>query len=460
MTKWLWICVIASLSTSLTAHAENEAPVQLTLEQAVDDGIRGATEVLKSNNQIEITAADLLHAYGDFLPNLAANASYGYSAGRALNPASAGIIDSRYHGGDYLISSTLNIFNGFGDVAFLDSSQSRKKAAHLTLDRVRQMIALDISQAYWQVELDQDLAIIAAKNLDISKSRQELMAAQKNVGQLNAADLYRQQAQTASDQATWIIARDREHIDLLMLVRRIRLDARKNYELVTTTTEYVASTSLPDESSLIDDALHDREDYKAQHFTKDAASSDVTFAARTYYPTLDLVASLDGEAREYSELVINGASALPTTQRPLLQQFGDQTTESLLLTLNWEIFGRWLTTSDIRKAKASESNANIDLEDLGNQVAVDVRQALTEYKGTFDQLVAAEAGVKAAQKAFELITGRYKLGASNFLDLVSAQAALVQAQATHAQARIGLRLGAQALNTALGRAPLGPLPRN
>jgi outer membrane protein len=428
-----------------------EKPIRLTLEEAVSAGIDGATSVLKAKNQIEITGADLLQAYGAYLPNLTAQAGYGYSAGKSFSPTSLGLIDARYRTGDYSLSSSLNIFNGFGDQAFFNSARDRKRASSLTLDRVKQLIALDVSQAFWQVELDHELTLISQQNLEVSQNREKLFSAERQVGQLNAADFYRQQAETASDQSSLIQAKNREYLDNLSLIKRLRLDARQTYLVDPPALELSVKTQLPNEISLADQALGERADYQA-------SSSDVTYARHTFLPTLDLVAEFGGEGRVYSRAVVAGQSILTAPQRNLWGQLGSQTVGSLMLNLNWDIFDRLVTTANVQKAQALESNAEIDLQDTRNQVVLDVRQALTEYKTALDQLEATEAALKAAQKAFDLINGRYRIGASNFLDLATAQATLVQAQANQAQARISLKLSGEAISTAMGRDPLGQLP--
>ena len=346
--------------------------VRLGLRQAIDDGVKSATEILKAQNQTEITGADLMRAYGAFLPNVATNASYGFVDGKTPSAVGSGIFDARYREGGYQISSTLNIFKGFGDQSFLNASDHRKTASVYTLDRARQLIALDISQAFWQVILDQELVLIAQKNLDISQSRQHLFSEQRKVGSLNAADLYRQIAQTSSDQSALIDARNRAQIDLLFLIRRLRLDAKQSYVLETPPAEVPTTPHLIDEKFMINHALRERFDLRAQKNETEATAWDVQNARHTYFPQLDLTGAFSGDARTYSGANLAGVNELTGPQRSMVGQLGDQTEGSIMLTLTWQPFDRLVTPANVRVAKANESNAEIDLSDTSNQVVVEV----------------------------------------------------------------------------------------
>lgn len=442
------------LSLFLTATLAWAAPTKLTLEEAIDRAVRGATLVLKNENAKETAGADLLQAYGNFMPNLVATASFGPISGKSLQVFN-GItqLDTAYSSGDYRISSTLNLFRGFSDAGSLAAAHHRNAFADLTLERARQQIALDVAQSYLQVVLDNQLVEISAKNLQVSRDRLKLFRAKEEVGSLSPADTYRQEAQAASDESSLVMAKNRASVDLLWLLQKIRANPREEYFLSPPSIRAPdTNTIVRKESELIEQAMDNRRDLKAREEAQAAAESNITVATSGFYPTLDLEGAFGGTGRHYSRALVNGESRLPPSQESLFSQLGNQNTTSLQLLLRWDLFSRFITTRNITAAKMDARNAALDREDFSNQVVIEVKQALLDLQASFDQLKAANAGLVASQKAFDLLQGRYRVGASSFLDLTTAQAVLVQAEATKAQALINFNLRERALRLALGTA--------
>ena len=66
-----------------------------------------------------------------------------------------------------------------------------------------------------------------------------------------------------------------------------------------------------------------------------------------------------------------------------------------------------------------------------------MRQSFGDYQTALDQLKSSKKGLEAAQKAYEVMNGRYGVGAASFLDLVTTQTVLVQAESTRAHLRWG-----------------------
>lgn len=448
------------LSLGFRAHGEviPRAQKTLSLDQAIDLGVRNATLVLKQQTNREITGADLLAAYGRFLPNLGVSAGFGYSTGKQFVGANAGVADATFRQGSWQVSSAINIFDGFGDQSNLRAASNRDSASALTLERARQQIAIDVTQSFLQVYLDNTIVDIDTQNLRVSQERLKLIRAKRNVGSANDADLYRQESETAQDESALIDARERAHVDLLRLLQKIRIDARENYVIVEPSlNEQIAR--LPSEKDLIEEALRDRKDYEAQKHVTEAASQDVTTAQKSYWPTLDLAATFGGVGRNYSSLSIpeQPTITVPANQEPLLNQLGTQTVFTVGLNLNWAIFDRFVTTDLTRRAVAEETNSKIDLDDLSKQVIVDVRTGYSDYQTAAAQSQTTSVAETAAQKAFDVISGRYRVGASSYLDLTAAQAQLVQARQQHATALVNLRLRSQALLFYTGRDPRGRL---
>ena len=121
------------------------------------------------------------------------------------------------------------------------------------------------------------------------------------------------------------------------------------------------------------------------------------------------------------------------------------------LTLSWAIFDRFVTRYNVEQARVIDDNTRIDRDNLRIQVASEVRQIINDYSQAERQVSSAEVGLVASKKAYDVIEGRYKVGQQSFIDVLAAQATLVQASVAEAQALINLKLQERLVKYYLGK---------
>jgi outer membrane protein len=263
--------------------------------------------------------------------------------------------------------------------------------------------------------------------------------------------LYRQQAQTSSDELLLSNTQARLNDDQTLLIRKIRLDPKKKYEFeVPDLTPSVSSLGGKSLDELIELALHQRSDVQAYGKTVEFTDWDVTRAKSDYYPKLDFLFQRNSTSAHLTSQTVNGVDVLPATQQNLFSQLGNQVTYSFSLNLTWSIFSRYTTRYNVAAARTVLENAKIDQRESELQTVADVRIASSDYKIALDQLKSAQVGLKAAKEAFQAITGRYSVGAASFIDVLTSQTALVQAQSNLAQATVNLKLREKTLAYATG----------
>ena len=129
---------------------------------------------------------------------------------------------------------------------------------------------------------------------------------------------------------------------------------------------------------------------------------------------------------------------------------GNQVTWSITLNLTWNIFDRFLTRYAVAAARTQWENTKVDHVDSQLQAAADVRISHSDYLIAQQQLQTANVGVKAAQEAYDAIVGRYQVGGASFIDVLTSQVTLVQAQFNQAQAVVNLKLREKTLEYSVG----------
>jgi outer membrane protein len=424
----------------------------LTLEKSVEIAVSNATQVLQNTNQYGLTAIQVLQSYGQFLPNLSVNASYGYQTGNTLYAIDGlELVDSRSQNATVGISSTLNLFNGLADYSGLKSALARREATGLSLEWAKQQVALDITQTYLQLVLDEQLLDIAQKNLVASQLRLKLLQGQSEVGSASVPDLYRQQAETSADLFTVSNYESRVHNDQVLLLRKLRIDPSASYRFDTPPLEPVKSAlSRNSVERLVADTVDTRSDVRSNESLVLSTDWDLTRAKSGYFPRLDLVFARDAAGTLLSRDYFNGVNLLNFTQQGLATQLGNQVEYSITLALTWNLFDRFATRLNVETTRTIYENTRINRDDSRLQVQADIRTAYTNYAIAWKQLDEARTGLKSAEKSYEAVQAMYEVGSSSIVDVLTAQAALVQARSNLAQVLTNLKLQERTLDYAVG----------
>jgi len=442
----------SSLEILSLSSAPDTQKHELKLEESIQIAIESATNVLKSKSDVELNGSALLKSYVQFLPNLTTQNNYNYSTGTIYDTAGApSLITGKGRSATLSVTSDFNIFNGFSDYAALQSSLLRKDSSELTLARVKQQIGLDAAQSFLQVILDNKIVEIAQKNLTESQTRERLLSEEKRLGAASTADLYFQQAQTSQAESFLQTAQNTARTDQLILLQKLRIDTRSHYYFVEPTLDPDAEEkSFSDENYLAEMALKKRLDLEATDKLVAAANYDMTNAASGYLPKIDFVANATSAGSILNTQTVNGVNVVPASQDNMGNQLKDQIKYTYGINFTWEIFDRFVTYENRSELATTAYKLKLDDEDLKNQVISDARQAYSSYKLALQQLETSRKGLDAAQKAYEVMAGRYRLGSASFVDLITAQSTLVQAETSRAQALVNFKMGYWNVKYAIG----------
>lgn len=432
--------------------AANASAKVLNLQDCLDIGLARATEVLKGKNNVTLAGALVLNAYGAFLPDLNAGAGYNYSAGKSMAFATGPyLVNANRSAFNYQLTSTLNIFTGHYNYASLKAATLNRKSAELTLHRAEQQISLDITQSFLQVMLDKKVVQLQQENWKTSVDREKQLTALTEVGRKALADLYQQQAQTSRDQASLIDAQNRLRTDKIFLLKKLRLDSLDQYEFgEIPVDDQPRPDQYGNEQTLVNRALIQRVDLQAYKLDKDVADWDIRKFRSGYLPKVFLGAGVFNTGAWFDKLYVNDVYSKPASQISVGDQLTRQFNGMLSLNATWAIFDRYYTKSNIAIAKVASSNAQIDFENQHIQIVSEMRQAYGDYTTAIQQITTADKEVIAAEKAFETLSGRYKEGQSNFIEVSIAQVNLLTARQDKISASISLMLQKKVIDFYLG----------
>jgi outer membrane protein len=230
------------------------------------------------------------------------------------------------------------------------------------------------------------------------------------------------------------------HVDIM---KTLQLDPAGDFTFVAPTlsaeTSPVQGAAL---DSLIARALSQRADLGAGDARLKAADAGVQSAAATRWPTVALNL---GYNTSYSS----------ASQFSFVDQFDQRRGGSIALGLSFPIFDRSSTSSAAQKASIQFDNARIALECQRQEVGLEVRRAWLDLESAREQLVAAEAQVRAADLALTSSDERYQAGVSTLVELANARTVQVQAASALVSARYNLVLQGTVMGYYVGDIEVG-----
>jgi outer membrane protein len=425
---------------------------QLTLDEAIKTAQTNSTTIIKGKNAVEITGAQVLNAYGQFLPDVNVGAAYTYTGGdNLLTVTNPTLVTSQRNNITYQLVSSINIYNGFANRASLKAALLNKEIAELSLERAQQQIALDVTQSYLQVLLDKQIVDFAKQNVQASVNRENQLTELVKVGRRASSDLFQQQSQTSLDQQFLTNAENKLLNDKILLLTKLRVNASENYELADVAIdESPLGATYADEAALIEKATSQRYDLKASQRVSDAMLLYVQRSRSGYLPRVSLVGGAYGIGAHFNKLYINGTNSLPAEQRSWGTQLTDQVYGVMALNVGWTIFDKNTTRSNVAIARINAANAKVDYENVNLQIVSEVKQASGNYRAALQQTITSQKGLDAAQQAYETLNGRYAVGSANFIELSNAQNNLLLARQNRAQASISLFLQKKVIDYYLG----------
>ena len=421
-----YIAIVATLM-SLAAMVASAQTKTLTLDQARQSALERNLNVAQAQNNIQAAQAGVLAATGTYLPTLSASAGWTRSQ-NDLPPGSYFdrntnqfiTTSGRTVGNNFNTGLNLNytIFNGFAREGDYTRASSNSVATEQTAVRTRQSIVFQVESSYLNVLRNEQLVKVTEENLKRDQRQLERITESNRVGALSRADVYRQQSQTAADELALINAQNNFNKAKADLLALIGLDVNEEYtiadpsisleiaqsELESTSAQYASFRALSQK------AIEKRPDYAGATESVHAAEGGVSSARSGYFPTVSAFAGYSMNGSEISKL-------------------SNQKNTNWGLSLRWNLFDGFGTNYSLQSAQVQRRNAELTLQQTERNINVEVKKALLDLDAARKAYEVSVKGLTSATEDRKIAEERYNLGAGTLLDLLTANAGLVNAQA-------------------------------
>jgi outer membrane protein TolC len=415
--------------------------LQLSLQDAIDRGLRNNLGLLLSGDQTITARGEKWKELSNLLPNLSAQVqedvqtlsltALGLKGSLLHSPTPLPRVIGPFNYFDARASVTQSLFN-FSNLEKERAASESLKSAQYTFKDARELVVLAVGNAYL-------LAIATAARIETTEAQvnnsQALYnkaADQQKAGLSPAIDTLRSQVELQTRQQQLIAARNDFAKQKLSLARVIGLPPGQEF-LLTEKAPYQAMTPMPLEAYL-QRAYASRSDYQAAQAQVRAAELSRRSATAEHYPSLDVNANYGDigvtPAHSNGTWQVNGGVTIP-------------------------IFTGGKTHSDVLEADAQLKQARSQLADLRGRIDYEVRASLLDLSSAAEQVEVARSNVELAEQTLTQSEDRFTAGVTDNLEVVQAQESVASAHENYIQALYAHNLAKIEIERAIGDAEQG-----
>ena len=431
MTKILRVLVLLGVfGASCLLLLGQSVPTRLSLDDAIQRGIRANLGVAVREAGTGIARAERLRALSALLPTVSSAVS------ENVQRNNLAVFGFRVPGVPSLIGPfAYSDVRAFADVDLYNrASRLRLKAAGQNI-RAEQFSVADARDLVVAAVANSYLTILAsAARLEAARSEAataEALAVRAKelhtAGVTPAIDELRARVQFKARQQQVLAAKNQLAKDKLTLARVIGLPSGGEFEL-TDTAPYAPLDQLSADE-LLARAKQQRSDYQSLKAQLEEIQLRRSAALALRYPTLNASGNYGAngvnQAQLHQTFVFTGA-------------------------LRMNLFDGGRLRAEIMRIDSTINEKKAQINDLEQQMDLDIRSSLLDMQSAQDQVSVAAENIALAQATLEQARDRFTAGVTDNIEVVQAQDALALAQEALITSRYGHNLAKVALARAAG----------
>jgi outer membrane protein TolC len=412
----------------------------LSLEEALDIAIEVSTTVGIYTERLQTARQDVLRNHGRFLPNATMNFYAGHTF---IGPTQSIFIDPQgrpvrqdgfnYENYRFSLNSTMNLFDWGANLKYLKSSRWTAEASLFDLQYQKDVVTAQVLRAYYDVVRMKNLKEVQEKTVEAAARNLEQVEAFFRIGSNTRADVLRAQVRLGNTQLQLITAKNNEELARATLGSLLNFPLGEEFDVDSSLQIREIDPVFEEEVKYM---LEHRSDLLANRKRLKAADDGVSAVSNSRWPTLSGGIQYAWSDRSFPDNA---------------NFFKSEYSWGLGVSLDWNIFDRFATKSDIQRAQAERRIAEEELKQAKLDAVLEVRQIYLILKEAEERIRVSDETVEQAEENVRLANERYRVGAGTMLETIDASVALQEAQGNLVDARCDYLAAKADLLRATGR---------
>lgn len=418
-----------------------------TLEQCIEYAMAHNINVRQAQITAQIAKNDKTQSVMNVLPQVDASASYNFNFGNSLNPVTYSFVESNSQSSQMSLTGTLPLFTGLQQIHNIQRAKYDLIASDFDYRAAQNNISLNVSSAYLQILLNQEIVGVMEKQRELSASQKANTESRVKSGVLPEYSMYQMDAQLARDEANLINAKGAYDISVLTLKQLLQLNDTLGFalDIPNVNVDNVEAVAGENSTSIYNFAVSNQPTILSAQARINSADAQRKMALGNFSPTLSFFTQLstgyfsqDQRVSRYDTIQTPfGPYATPAeyAKVPVGNQFGNNFRKIAGFQLSIPIFGKGQRFTNLANAKLQTQLRVLQLESAKNILRQDIEQAYNNARIAAESYYANKKSYESALKSQEMLDKRYRSGLSNEFELQQAKNTLSAAESEMAKAK-------------------------
>ncbi len=426
------LSIIFLLLSYITAYSQGK---YWTLEECIAYAYEHNVEIKTHELDAEERRIALSESKWSFAPDISASNSNSLSSGRVLDPTTYEFIEQQTVGGNSTsVGANIIVFNGLRNVYNLKRTRLDLRSSLLATEKMRRDVRLNVTACYLEVLCAKETVGYAKRVVAELKVQEEKTAKKVEVSKVTVADLLQIQSQLADAENELLTALNSYDIARLNLCQFLELDDWSSF--CATAPDDVEFDIMSYNATAMLDIVQELPELEVARIGIDIARCDLQIARADYWPTISLSAGYGSSFSNVRQKTFqNSDGTYRYDAYPFFEQYKDNASAYLSVSLNIPIFGRMMTRKNVQRKKISIKKSEYALRIAEKQVTKDITQALLDARTAWEKYLGAQRYVASAEEAARQIGRKYDLGVASVTDYNASVTASVKARSQLLQAK-------------------------
>ena len=397
------LSIVFSL-VGLQVTAQEKRPI--TLNEAIDLGIKNSKQLKNSQAKIEEATASLKEALNNQLPDAKLSASYLWLSNanvdmklKSNNPGGGGGTTPTISRAGYAIANaSVPVFAG-GRIRYgIEASRFLEEATRLDADNNKEEVIQNTIEAFVNLYKAKSSVSLVQENLAEAQQRVKDFSNLEKNGLLPRNDLLSAQLQASNFELGLLDAENNWRLANVSV--NILLGLPENLELVPDSSMIDQNFSVKTLDDYLQTAYTNRKDLAALDLRKKASESAIRSAKGEYYPSL---AVSGGYIAADIPEVITITNAL-----------------NIGVGVSYNIGSLWETKAKVQQAEARAKQAAIGESQLNDDIRLDVNHAYLNFLSSQKKIEVYEKAVEQAIENYRIVKNKHDNNLETTTDLLDA----------------------------------------
>jgi outer membrane protein len=424
--KTVVFCLVCAATLSQSSLAQTK---RWSLRECCDYAIEHNISIKQQQNQCRQQEVQLSTARNSRLPDLSASASQNFSFGRGLTAANT-YSNTNTSSTSFQLGTSVPLFTGFQIPNQIKMNQLNLEAATADLEKAKNDIRLQVAQAYVQILYDMEIGDVARRQVTIDSMQVVRLQALVDNGKAAEATLSQQKATLANSHLTATQADNNTRLAILALTQLLELPTPEDFGIVRPDLSTISDGSLtalsPD--AIYAEALGLKPEIAAQQLRLQAYNRNIKIAQAGYYPTLSLSGGLG----------TNYYTTSGFTSDSFGEQLKNNFSQYIGLSLSIPIFNRFQTRNNVRTARISLENQQLQLDNTKKTLYKEIQQVYYNAVNAQSKEKSSSEALQSSLDAFKLMQAKYENGKATITEFNESKNNYLKSESDLVQARYEL----------------------